>query len=417
MGDAASAGSVSGHEDPAAAGMTSNVPPAVSPAPWLAADEPGHELARGTGEEHGDVGSQPDYADDTRVLPRWSSSHATPDDEQEPFADDENEETVFVQQRLFPMSVVEPSKRDHRRAAAAYFPRRVIFVRWATALLLVAALAVTGYGAVNAQFPHLTPVDLTEQDLPPQFDGFTIALVSDIHLGPGISGSFVDRLVDQVDAAKPDLIVIAGDLIDGTVAQLGPELEALTRLSAPYGVLITTGNHEFFYDAADWFAWFAAHGLTVLDNSGVQLLRNGATIDVLGINDSAGTPPHTPDLNQAVQRLAASTGAPVDGAGRFRLLIAHEPSQATSDDKLAARLGVDVQFSGHTHGGQMWPITDFVTLVQPVVDGVHEIGGVTVVTSRGAGAWGPPVRVGAPPEIPLITLHATAAPAADRPAG
>jgi len=272
--------------------------------------------------------------------------------------------------------------------------------------VVVASTLVTSFGVVAARQPRLTDVTLTAADLPAAFAGFRIALITDVHAGPGVSQAFVDRLVDQVNAARPDLIVIAGDLVEQTVARTGSTLDALSRLEAPYGTVVTTGNHEFLSGDVDaWLARWRAQGLTVLDNSGLQLTRAGVSIDVLGIDDAQGGGAHAPDLRAAAAQLAATFGTPGDGAGRFRVLVAHEPRQASADDDLAARLGVDVQLSGHTHGGQLWPFGYAVRLQQPVIAGVQTVGGVTVVTSRGAGTWGPPVRVLADPEVVLVTLR------------
>jgi predicted MPP superfamily phosphohydrolase len=293
---------------------------------------------------------------------------------------------------------------------------RVRFVRWATCLVLVGAVGVAGFGYRSAHHPSVSPVSVSNTQLPAAFDGYRIALVTDLHIGEGLSGDFLRQVVDQVNAQHADLIVVAGDMQDGTVAELGPEMCALGDLSAPDGVLVTTGNHEFYDGGAQqWVDFYRSLGLDVLDNSGVELSRGGASIDVRGINDRTGVAPLNPDLQLAAQRLSDAAGVPVDGAGRFRILIAHEPLQVEDDGAggyvdasqpgLPAELGVDLMLSGHTHGGQLWPVNYLVTAQQPVLDGVHEVSGVTVVTSRGVGAWGPPVRVGAPPEIPVITLR------------
>jgi len=293
---------------------------------------------------------------------------------------------------------------------------RVRFVRWATCLVLAGAVGVTSYGVVRAHHPVVTPLTFANAQVPAAFDGYRIALLSDLHIGPGLGPGFLRQVVDETNAARPDLIVIAGDLVDGEVPDLGPDMAALRDLSAPDGVLVTTGNHEFYTgEAPQWVQYFRSLGLNVLDNNGVVISRGGASIDVLGINDRTGRAPLNPDVQLAAQRLAEATGEPVDGAGRFRILIAHEPLQAqdngnrhyvdVSEPGLPARLGVDLMLSGHTHGGQLWPVHYLVTEQQPVLDGVHVISGVTVVTSRGAGAWGPPVRIDAPPQIPLITLQ------------
>jgi len=282
---------------------------------------------------------------------------------------------------------------------------RLHFVRAVTAGIVVVAMAVTGYGYREAHHVQITHTTCTFSQLPAQFDGFRIALISDVHVGAGLGKDFVQGIVNQVNAERPDLIVLAGDLSDGSPAQLGNDLLPLTNLKAPFGVLATTGNHEFDTAAGPWVDWLNKHKLPVLDNSGTILIKGDASIDVLGINDRVGKPPYAPDLQLAANRLHDAFGVPVNGAGRFRILIAHEPLQVYGQNDLASKLGVNLQLSGHTHGGQIWPLQYLVTMQQPALDGVHVFDGVTVVTSRGAGSWGPPVRVGAPPEIPIITLR------------
>lgn len=271
-------------------------------------------------------------------------------------------------------------------------------------LAVSCGLGVTGWGYAVSLHPVIRPVTIVSQRLPADFDGYTIALLTDLHLGPTIDERYLRQVVDQVNAAQPDLIVIAGDVIDGTPAQLGPELTALTELSAPDGVVVTTGNHELRFGVKAWIAYFRQLGLTVLDNDGLELARGASSIDLLGINDRQATGAYAPDLRLAAERLHQASGVPVDGTGRYRILIAHEPRQARDDDDLAASLGVDLQLSGHTHAGQFWPLGYYQDLVQGGSQGVRVIGGVTVVISAGLGSSISPVRVDATAEIPLITL-------------
>jgi len=299
--------------------------------------------------------------------------------------------------------------------AADTLPRRLVFLRWATCLVTVAAVGVTGFGYARAHEPAITPVTVTSSQLPPAFDGYRVALLTDLHIGPGLSGEFLRHVVDETNAARPDLIVIAGDVVDGFVAQLSGELTPLSDLRAPDGVLVVTGNREYFAGRpSDWIVAFRSLGLTVLDNNGVTLNRAGATIDVLGIGDRMGPGTTASNLALADRRLRDTVGP----RSHFRILAVHEPLQVLADSEgdyvpvdgegLAATLDVDLALCGHTHGGQMWPVQALVFLQQPVLAGVHDLAGVTTVTSRGVGALGPPVRVGAPPEIPLITLHVAA---------
>ena len=300
-------------------------------------------------------------------------------------------------------------------ASGGALPHRVVWLRWATCLVTAVAVGFTGFGYVRAHAPAITPVTVVSAQLPAAFDGYRIALLTDLHLGPGLSGSFLRHVVDETNAASPDLVVIAGDLVDGTVDELAGELAPLADLLAPDGVVVVTGNHEFFTGMPSaWMAAYRSLGLTVLDNEGVVLRRGEATIDVLGVGDRLGVGALAPDLALADRRLREAAGPP----SPFRILAVHEPLQVLADgldlvapvdgEGLAATLGIDLALCGHTHGGQIWPTPALVRLQQPVLDGVHDLAGVTTVTSRGAGAWGPPVRIGAPPEIPLVTLRVAA---------
>jgi len=279
--------------------------------------------------------------------------------------------------------------------------QRLTMVRLLTVVSVAVSLITTGYGYVEAQRPSVNPVSLSFANLPANFDGIKIALLSDLHVGATTRNSFLPNLVNQVNAAHPDLIVIAGDVVDGSVAELGPRVSVLDQLSAPYGVIFTTGNHEFYSGAHPWMDYFSQLGFRVLNNDGIGLQRGMQTIQILGINDRMGTGDLAPNLQLASQR--ANVTAPATDP--FRILVAHEPVQDTADNGLAGRLGVDLQLSGHTHGGQLWPFGYLDLLSQPVLDGVHVVDNVTLVTTRGVGEWGPPIRVGADPEITLITLH------------
>jgi uncharacterized protein len=259
---------------------------------------------------------------------------------------------------------------------------------------LVAALAVgiTAYGAVEAATPAITRFEVSSPQLPPEFDGLQVALITDLHAGAVRSAAFTRQVVDLTNAAHPDVVVIAGDLEDGTAARYAHEIAPLADLEAPLGVYVTTGNHEMYRDTASWVTAFEDVGLTVLGNIAVPLERGGATITVAGIHDLEGEREWAPDVD------AALGGT---DAGAFTLFVAHQPLAALD---VEAR-GVDLQLSGHTHGGQLWPISYLVPLQQPMLEGMATVAGTTVVTSRGAGEWGPPVRVAAPPEVPIITLR------------
>jgi uncharacterized protein len=262
----------------------------------------------------------------------------------------------------------------------------------ASPLIVAVAVGVTAYGAYEAANPSITRFELSSPELPSEFDGVEVALVTDLHAGAVRSADFTQQVVDLVGEQQPDLVIIAGDLVDGTAARYSPELAPLADLEAPLGVFATTGNHEMFEDTVNWVTAFEDVGLDVLRNESVTLQQGGASIVLAGVDDATGEGVFAPDYDAAL--------AGVDAAG-FTLLAAHQPVQALDVEGR----GVDLQVSGHTHGGQMWPINYLVPLEQPMLEGRADIAGTPVITSRGAGAWGPAIRVAAPPEVPIITLR------------
>ncbi|WP_375755135.1 metallophosphoesterase [Corallococcus exercitus] len=232
------------------------------------------------------------------------------------------------------------------------------------------------------------------KDLGPGLEGLRVVQLSDVHVGPTLDGVWLQRVVDQVNALKPDLVAITGDLVDGSVDQLRDQMTPLASLKAPLGVYYVTGNHEFYHGARAWMAEVARLGITVLTNEHRVVERGGARLVVAGVTDhDAGhiDPPlkSRPDL--------ALAGAPPDVP---RLLLAHQPRTALSLEGLR----VDLQLSGHTHGGQIFPFMFFVKLQQPVVQGLATVAGTRVYTHRGTGYWGPPLRLGPAPEIAALTL-------------
>ncbi|HEY5854788.1 MAG TPA: metallophosphoesterase [Aldersonia sp.] len=271
-------------------------------------------------------------------------------------------------------------------------PSRRRGLQLATAVVVVAAVGAVGYGVAEAAQPKVVRVRVPLSRLPAGFDGLRVALVSDLHVGPARGAAFTQRVVDLVNTENPDLVAIAGDLVDGTVAYVAPDLEPLAQLSAPLGVYGVSGNHEFYADdGGRWLDVWDRLGIRTLRNEHVTIERRGARIDVAGVHDYSSPAPYEPDLP------AALSG---HDPGTFVVLLAHQPRQAFE----ASDLGVDLQLSGHTHGGQMWPIRYLVPLQQPSVDGLDRVGNTVLYTTRGAGAWGPPVRVGAPPEVTILEL-------------
>lgn len=234
--------------------------------------------------------------------------------------------------------------------------------------------------------------------LPKALDGFRIVHLTDLHVGPTLGGEFLKTVVEQANALRPDLVVLTGDLVDGSVSRLGETMAPLANLRARYGAAMVTGNHEYYSGALEWMSWLRRAGIRVLGNERVSVGDEGpggASFDVAGVYDRwAGRhyPSHRADVEGAL------AGRDPE---RELVLLAHQPAQV----KQARGHGVGLQISGHTHGGQLWPAGVFAMLAQPYLTGLHrDEGGSQVFVSRGAGFWGPPMRVGAPPEIPTLVL-------------
>ncbi len=260
------------------------------------------------------------------------------------------------------------------------------------------ALGVTALGFVNARrLARVVKVDVPIAGLPPALQGYAIAQVSDIHVGPTIRRPYLEAIVERVNRLGADAIAITGDLVDGSVHRLATHTQPLARLSAPDGVFFVTGNHEYYSGAEEWIAEVRRLGITVLMNQHVIRRRQDACLMIAGVADYGAHhfhPAHKSDAR------AAAAGAPprVD----VRVLLAHQPRSAPEAEKA----GFHLQLSGHTHGGQFFPWNLFVPLQQPFVAGLHRVRDMWVYISRGTGYWGPPKRFGAPSEITLLRLVA-----------
>jgi uncharacterized protein len=265
----------------------------------------------------------------------------------------------------------------------------------AAAVVGLAVLA-TGIGFANARRrARIVRVRIPLADLPPALHGFTIAQVSDVHVGRTIGRRYVEAIVRAVNALEADLIAVTGDLVDGTVEELAAHTAPFGELRARHGAFFVTGNHEYYSGERAWIAELARLGLRVLMNEHIVLTHRGARIVVAGVTDFSA---HRFDPAQRSDPQAAIAGAPADAAAR--ILLAHQPRTAPA----ATRAGFDLQLSGHTHGGQFWPWMLFVPLQQPFTAGLHRLGRMWVYISRGTGYWGPPKRFGAPSEITLLEL-------------
>jgi len=238
-------------------------------------------------------------------------------------------------------------------------------------------------------------VEVPIAGLPARLHGFTIAQISDIHVGTTIKNGYVSRIVDAVNALDADMIAVTGDLVDGSVKRLSAHTAPLARLSARHGTFFVTGNHEYYSGADAWVAEMRRLGLRVLLNEHVVLEHDGEAVVVAGVTDYSA---HHFNPAQRSDPVAALAGAPA--AAGVKVLLAHQPRSAFA----AANAGYDLQLSGHTHGGQFFPWNLLVKLIEPFAAGLHRLDKLWVYVSRGTGYWGPPKRFGAPSEITRLRL-------------
>ncbi|MGX9874145.1 metallophosphoesterase [Streptomyces cellulosae] len=284
----------------------------------------------------------------------------------------------------------EPATTDITSAGAGDGPSRRLFVsRVVGGAAAAAAVGTVGYGTYGVlRGPKVKRVTVPLAKLPRAAHGYRIAVVSDIHLGPVLGRGFAQKVVDTINSTQPDLIAVVGDLVDGSVKDLGPAAAPLAQLRARDGAFFVTGNHEYFSGAGQWVEEVRRLGLNPLENARTELPH----FDLAGVNDIAGEDEgQGPDFARALGDRDRT---------RACVLLAHQPVQIHD----AVDHGVDLQLSGHTHGGQLWPGNLIARSANPTVAGLDRYGDTQLYVSRGAGAWGPPTRVGAPSDITVIEL-------------
>jgi uncharacterized protein len=238
-------------------------------------------------------------------------------------------------------------------------------------------------------------VDVPIAGLPADLQGFSIAQISDVHVGPTIKGRYVRGIVEAVNGLRADMVAVTGDLVDGSVRDLAEHVAPLADLASRHGTFFVTGNHEYYSGADPWIRELRRLGIRVLINEHVVIEHGRAALAVAGVADTSAhhfDPSHRSDPQRAIQ------GAPDHVA--VRVLLAHQPRSAVQ----AVHAGYQLQLSGHTHGGQFWPWIHFIRRWQPFTAGLHRLKDLWVYTSRGTGYWGPPKRFGAPSEITLLRL-------------
>jgi predicted MPP superfamily phosphohydrolase len=277
-------------------------------------------------------------------------------------------------------------------------PQALAFERLTAIATIGVAMLATLIGLFNARRrAAVVDVEVPVANLPAELHGFSIAQISDVHVGPTIKQEYVAAIVEAVNELEADVIAVTGDVVDGNVPQLAAHVAPLSRLRSRHGTYLVTGNHEYYSGAHAWTQEFQRLGMRVLLNEHVVLTHHECQIVVAGVTDYSA---HHFDPRHRSDPAAALLGAPASAA--VKILLAHQPRSAEA----AAAAGFDLQLSGHTHGGQFWPWNHFVRFQQPFTAGLNRLKNLWVYTSRGTGYWGPPKRFGAPSEITLLRLVA-----------
>jgi uncharacterized protein len=301
----------------------------------------------------------------------------------------------FVWMGAFGLLLVTTSLSDLGLFIASKFT--VVEPSWQS-LRAVGVIAVVvpalAYGFYVSRRPEVRRVEIDVPGLDKTLDGFRIVQITDVHIGETLGRDFAKLVADQVNALKPDMVAVTGDMIDGSVARLQDEVAPLGEMRAKHGVFYVTGNHEYYHGGSSWEAMARKLGFNVLHNEH-QVIADGKLV-VGGVTDVEGarfSAAHAPRVDLAFAQ--APAGVP-------RVLLAHQPRFA----KYAKDSQISLMLSGHTHGGQIFPFMVFVRLQQPVVRGFEKIHGVPTYTSNGTGYWGPPFRIGPRGEITELILRA-----------
>jgi uncharacterized protein len=275
--------------------------------------------------------------------------------------------------------------------------RRKVRVSMTTrAVIIAAALGLSSFGVSQAlRVPTLKEVTLEIKGLPQQFEGYRLVQLTDLHLSKLFQQDWAEAMVTATNAVGADLIVLTGDMIDGTIEARQNDIKPLANLRAADGVWAIPGNHEYYFGRPEWMAQFKTLGMQVLENQHTLIERDGASLTLAGVTDRSAVPfgQEGPDVQKAL------AGSPPDNVV---VLLDHQPRMAQN----AADLGVDVQLSGHTHGGMIWGFNRIVAMFNNgFVSGRYQVGDMQLYVNNGTALWiGFAVRLGVPSELTVITL-------------
>jgi hypothetical protein len=305
---------------------------------------------------------------------------------------------IFTGMVLMELGVLGVKTSDHWRENKVMPEdpeRRRFFYQSANIGVLGVSALAGAFGVWRARrHPTVVKVEVPIHNLPEELEGYSIAQISDLHLGPTLSGTFMRRVAKSVNELKPDMVAITGDLVDGSTTHLAEHVKPLKELSSADGTFFVTGNHEYYSGAEPWCQMLSDLGLNVLNNAHSVIRRGAAKLMIAGVNDYRAhriLPSHRSDPAAAV------AGAPDCDA---RVLLAHQPGSCLD----ACEQQFDLQLSGHTHGGQFFPWNFVVGRFHPFHRGLNAWQKGWVYVNRGTGYWGPPMRIGVDSEITLLVL-------------
>ena len=265
--------------------------------------------------------------------------------------------------------------------------------------LTLGAIGISGMGTAYGFYssrkgPSIISQDIFIESLPDEFENFTIAQISDLHVGPTIKIDYVDDVLTKIGHANPDLIAVTGDLVDGSVKHLSKDLQPFKDMVANHGTFFVTGNHEYYSGVDSWLDETDRLGMTNLINESRLISKQGKQIAIAGITDFRAhqiKSSHRSNPKKAIKSI---------DQGMTKIMLAHQPNSIHS----VHDAGVDLQLSGHTHGGQFWPFNYPTKLANAYLAGHYDHDGTQIYVNRGTGYWGPPLRIGIPAEISLIRL-------------
>jgi predicted MPP superfamily phosphohydrolase len=279
------------------------------------------------------------------------------------------------------------------------FHRRLFLTRTGPIITAGAALLSTGAGFVQAtRGPKNKTVEIPIPNLPIEFENYTIAQISDLHIGPTIGPEYIEKTIQEANSAKPDLIALTGDLMDGYAEQIGKGFELLNKLQAPDGKFFITGNHEYFWNAIDWIQKAKETDMIPLLNEHRTIQRGEAQLVIAGVPDMMAerfSSDHKIDFEKAFNNAPPARLAP-------RVLLSHNPN--TFEE--ARKHQISLQLSGHTHSGQFYPFRFFANIPYRHFRGLYSLNEnqTHIYVNPGTGYWGPPNRLGIPSEITILKL-------------